>query len=150
VELDLPTLSVIVGAVVTGVVGALGGAKAVSAARAPKGEPAPEGPEPAESKVSKREAVELVKHAEAEATWRAEVRGKLDTLITRQGEHSAADERRFGEHEADLAELHRRWHSLNDKVTPLAIDVPNLRERIDETRRLAGIDSGVHDTRRRR
>jgi hypothetical protein len=148
VELDVGQLVL----AILGLLGA-GGAAAEGGRRVlrRKAKPAEESEaEPAESVVSKREVADLVKHAEAEATWRSEVRNKLDTLLTRQGEHSAADERRFGEHEADLAELHRRWHDLRDKVTPLVVEFPAMKERIDETRRLAGIDSGVHDTRRRR
>jgi hypothetical protein len=137
------TLSLIVGAVVTGVAGALGGVKAVAGAKARReGEPEHDAPA-ARSVISRSEAMALA----AEAERLARMEGKLDLVLERQEAHAAHDEERFGRHDARLKELGERSHNHGNWLERHKGELELLRDRIDHTRRAANIDSGVTDVR---
>jgi hypothetical protein len=138
VELDVAELVV----AVLGLLG-IGGAATEGGRRVLRGrkERAEESSLSGESVVTKAEAAAMV----AEAERLARIEHNTTAILKAQDEHARSDERRFGELAADNAELHRRWHLLNDKVAPLAITVPRLEEDLRITRRQLSLDSSVHE-----
>jgi hypothetical protein len=143
VELDAATLSLIVGAVVTGVAGALGGTK-VAAGRRAREDAAEEGRVAAhESVVSKAEAAAMV----AEAERLARIEHNTTAILQQQHAHAEADERRFQQVEAFARETRTKVHALTTDVQAHKFELPYLRDRIDDARRLLNIDSGVTDVR---
>jgi hypothetical protein len=142
VELDAATLSLIVGAVVTGVAGALGGVKAVAGrGRKAREEASEEGR--AAAVVSIAEAAAMV--AEAERLGRIEHTCNL--ILQQQTAHAEADERRFAAVELYAKETRTKLHDMSTVVQAHRFELPHLRDRIDDTRRLLNIDSGVTDVR---
>ncbi len=135
-ELDAVTLSTIVGAVVTGVLGAMGAGKL----RRGKTDSGPE-----ESIVTRSEAV-----AAAAAEGRlVRIEAKVDQVLVGQSRHEEDDRRRFSELESELRETR---HSLKDAIAPLPLvtsRVDRLEDDLRITRRQAGLDSSVHDVRGR-
>lgn len=138
-ELDAVTLSTIVGAVVTGVLGAMGVGRLHSAAKRNSTE------DPAESIVTRSEAV-----AAAAAEGRlVRIEAKVDQVLVGQQRHEEDDRRRFSELEQELRETR---HSLKDAIAPLPVvtaRVDRLEDDLRVTRRQAGLDSSVHDVRGR-
>ena len=134
-ELDAVTLSTIVGAVVTGVVGALGASKLRK------------GPRTGEDHDGKPDESLVPRSAVAMEGRLVRMEGKLDAVLEGQRQHSADDERRFKELEKELQDTR---HDLKDRIAPLPLvsaRVDRLEEDLRITRRQLSLDSSVHDVR---
>lgn len=118
-----------------------------------------------ESMLSKAEAKALADAAAASAAKDANVIATLDALRSSIAAHEHRDTERFTASEKRAAEQHgaimgelarmaaehdrvrAKVHDLAGDVAAHKIEIPHLRERIDDTRQLLNIDSGVRDVR---
>lgn len=101
------------------------------------------------SRISKREAKDMADAAAAQAAKDTATVAALDALRGSIESHDKRDEER---HQAMLLEirgLRDKAHQHASTLMAHGHDIENLRERVSETRRLSGIDSGVHDVRGR-
>lgn len=146
-EIDPNTLGIIIGAAIAAATGGTVGVQQLFK----RGRKRRDDDGSSESHVSRTEAQALADRAAKDASTIAALealRASIAGHEARDVERFAASEKRSNEQHgmvmAELARLGTKSHDHASKIMAHSHDLATLRNRIDETRRLANIDSGIH------